>query len=158
MDITLRILIGYHNIIIVGSILLATFESFKIKAKELLGDNRPFVNEKNLRSLVVGFIILFLSGIMYYTDVTGYHIGFDLPLWKHIVLFIYGLTLYWTVFDLTLNIRRGKSITYTSDNGDDTGDALSDRIFNILFPEPFSGIIQLGVKLTILVCTWIIIL
>ena len=59
-------------------------------------------------------------------------------------------TVFWIVFDLRLNLLRGKSIWYTSNDNVDSEDSIFDSIFHI-FPYPHSGRVQYLVKVIILV-------
>ncbi len=61
-----------------------------------------------------------------------------------------GQTVYWTVFDLTLNLYRGKSWHYISDNGVDHNDAFTDTAFHSL-DNNYSGKVQFAVKVILLI-------
>ena len=61
---------------------------------------------------------------------------------------LYLHTIYWTVFDASLNLFRKKSILYTSNNNRDDNDSIFDKIFNFL-PNPYSGVVQIIVKMVL---------
>lgn len=68
---------------------------------------------------------------------------------------LYAQTVYWIVFDAALNRFRGKSILYTSNNNRDDNDSIFDKVFNFL-PNPYSGLLQLVVKIVLIVLFLII--
>ena len=71
-----------------------------------------------------------------------------------LIVSIYAQLIYWTVFDVSLNRMRKKSIFYTSNNNRDDNDSIFDKVFNFL-PNPYSGVFQVCVKIGLIVITLI---
>jgi hypothetical protein len=66
-----------------------------------------------------------------------------------IIIAVYSQVMYWASFDMSLNLFRGKSIFYTSNNNRDDNDSAFDKAFNWI-PYPYSGIAQLLFKIILL--------
>lgn len=75
------------------------------------------------------------------------HINYDTSI---VFASLYLQTIYWIAFDLSLNLFRGKSVLYTSNNKRNDNDSIFDKVFNFL-PNPYSGLLQFVVKVSFVV-------
>lgn len=86
--------------------------------------------------LLIGYMFGSIMHNVYYT--------------KIIITMLFSQTLYWTIFDASLNLFRGKSLLYTSNNHRDDNDSITDKAFNW---TRHSGVLQITVKGLILLFT-----
>lgn len=150
------------TIVFVGlfAFMLSDFEGRKIN----LGIPR-LVKDKNIRSWKFGLFVvtplamltcsvLFGDPIIYNDNIRQEYIQLFTsipqsimrePLFfvAHIIMLHFGV--YWTVFDLVVNLKTGKKWNYISDNDEKENDAKSDLIFQVI-DDKYSGTVQVILK------------
>lgn len=132
-----------HSLLVwLGLLTLATgivtyFESEKIKHDVYISKG-----SKRSRSIIFFMCNMFIGILI--------DVNFNLDIKDTVLLVLLYHTIYWTEFDIFLNVHRKKSILYVSDNDRDDSDVWTDKIFHI-FGKRYSGVVQMIVKVGLII-------